>query len=362
MTDIYVAVWQAPSASQPWFSQELNVKLNALRRVAYEAKAQINNIHRSDYEGRWMLVAPEATFMSCEDESTRTLSNVTDLSHLKQRCEAITETYPGLLLIPGSILFVKKFYQTELYQEDPRKEPVALDPNTAEAKAIERLEKFYEARMGYREDAQELYERVLSEPTPRDKRTHREKQLEDLGKALKKFPLKKFKPEDVLSEEKRKTWLLKKAYMVRNIAYGYSGGQKRFAFKKRQNLEFKESLRQGLLFDPGSGDATWDWDGLTVGLEICADAGIGLLEAKGKEPDIYVIIADGQELTAVNPPSCHCQIFVDARSGSQISVRNTTGLDGEVVHEMNEWSDLQEGQFEGVDWGTLRVAKVTGLP
>lgn len=344
MADLYIGTWNVPTASLGWYTQGFAAKLDALEAVVTATKLKIDEDHGEPYAGRWMLVAPEYSFMSFEGEE-RVKVGLADLASLKQRCEEITTGHDGLLLIPGSIVYVKRLFQTELHQDGIRKEASTVSSTTAYHKAIERLERFYEARGAQWADIVKLGKRVKNTPTARETQTERLKQLRHTAKVLQAFPLDDFNPDTVKQDSEKKRWLATKGALVRNVAYGFYQGQKRFGFKKRTNLELDEGMESGFLFDVGIGDAVYNWEGISVGLEICADAGTGLLQAHEQAVDIYVIIAESQDLGAVNPPPNRCRIFVDSSRAFDIA---PTG---------GPWMRTNPTAVE-TTWGQLHVARV----
>ena len=342
MTDIYIAAWGVPTGSVPWYTQEFNSKLQILEDVVAQAKSEIDGLHKDVYDGRWLFVAPEYTFMSFSHEE-RIQTDVTDLANLKTCCEGITGGEDGLLLVPGSIVYTKKLYQRLVHQTFVEHQPAYL-------KAIERLEKFYESRLGFARALVALGKKVGEDPTKRDVSTGRDKQVSRTLGDLKKLQLHQFNPKSSfgVNHQRNKVRLIANGYLVRNIAYGYYQGQKRFAFKKRTNIEVTEGFDSNLLFDVGTGDAVWNWDGLEVGLEICADAGTGLLQHNNKVVDIYIVIAESQDRGALNSPPFSCRVFVDSSREVDIEVSNDASM--KTVPRQVQ-----------TDWGKLHIVKVQDL-
>jgi len=257
MTRLLVGVWAVGTQTPPWIERDITARCVELEN-ALKATETLRG-KKGDPNG--LFVAPEYMFTLDEakrHEDARFQMDAADARFLKTRLAELSNRFPRILLVPGSIAFSK-----------------SLDFN--ENGAIERAMKWHG----------QLSKHKVALASGAVSPHH----LEEEAKAH-KLKIGAF-------EKRAKEWVRTKGAtkltIARNSAYGYLDGKKVFACRKR--TELAEIYDGNDAFYINAGESTvWKWDEVTFGVEICKDAADGYLSKVAKETvDVQIVISASLE-------------------------------------------------------------------
>jgi predicted amidohydrolase len=253
MAKLFVAVWTVGTQSYSWTVRDLHARCLELENAL--AAAEALRIQQPN-DPRGLFVAPEYMFSLEEARrpaDQRFQMDAADARILKTRLAELSNRFPKLLLVPGSIAF--------------EKEIASLDDE-----AKKRTGKWFQ---NLQKHGEVLRSGVVRPPSVEDEAEAHERKMAEFRAKVGKV-------------RRGKAPSLR---IARNTAYGYWAGVKVFACRKRG--EVGEIFGENDAFYINAGESTvWTHDGVKFGVEICKDASDGYLRNVANEVvDVQIVIS-----------------------------------------------------------------------
>lgn len=269
--------------------------------IETEVQAELRGINPEKGKIQSILIAPEFLFMNpreyveSQDPITKEISKKQALvgstgmdkssrDFLLGRLERISSNRPGMLIIPGTIVFKEVLTRGTLTR--------ATENLT---RAINPVKTANEA--GYTVPSKSTWEqgkKVTVPPTVRPYMNREYRGVEEIEKSGKrdedkavdyhKMQLEQINTElGALSSADqnqviKQPSILKHSFLIKNRAYIFLDGKKIFSFGKKTNIgDFNKDTERGI-FVPGKKASITQTDGLKIGFEICYDHDQGILK------------------------------------------------------------------------------------
>ena len=223
----------------------------------------------------------------------------TDKRSLEAWMKQLSETYPRLIIAPGSIAWQKSLDRTETKQQYlQRKAPGETDEFTLLA-----LENHFGRKKPRREKAVSALETVANQLSlNRDAKTPPVWRQVGAGTL---FPSYLNDPSPSINEKirdvKDDSLLSGSFQMARNTAYVYCNGKRLLKYAKIG--DYHEVLTDSTVVAvPGIQAGTFIYDGVRYGLEICLDHYLGVLQKlkPPKPPHVHIILSAWVQRTDTN--------------------------------------------------------------
>lgn len=314
MVQIVAATWNNPSSKIT--RRGLEHRLRLLETMVGQFDAYVRSQRQLDSGGliKGIFTAPEYFFSNRYDGSVREKTGqrhgrgVRENHHRRvlEGLKAISIQYPRLLIVPGTISWLKPINVAEVEQAlNYHKRGVGRFVTTAEMEAFAIKYAGVQSGTGVTVDVWRPGVVGLVPVTKADLLTWKTRNPLRYD-AVMDWTLTWLHPFDLKGQEAAITKVRNGAakFQMQNTAYMLLHGQVVYAYHKHGNFGELEHSDADVVFLPGINSGRVELEGVEFGIEICLDHNVGaarrLHRAKRAKPDVQIILSDYVDNAAAN--------------------------------------------------------------